>query len=231
MKIIGLEDKTLQFVFYKLQGKLNLALPEDNRDCEVLVCSGIEHLRESLFTFKKSGHQCKVIIILDYIKELERIEGIQILQDLPPKFIPYVKEKCTYGEPIIRQTKDTLVLDKVKEVQKDTFFTKVIYPFIYNGIKQKDLKKEIVQALVNTIKGVITKDNYYLDKYKPYIKPKYMKILNRWLQTEEAMQVCECLLTKTVKYNFDTFEINYLLNNLNEEESNERTAEDIQSEI
>ena len=224
MKIIGIEDKSLQFIFYKLHNKLDIAFPEDNKDCEVLICLGIEHLRESLFNFRKNGHKCKVIIIADYIKELENIEGIQILQDLPPKFISYVKEKCTYADPVIRQNKDTLVLEKINESKKESFFTRIIYPFIYNGIKQKDMKKDIIKALVNTIKGVITKDNYYLDKYLPYIKPKYMKILNSWLKTEEARQVCECLLTKTVKYNFDSFEINYLLNSLNEEgENNEPT--------
>ena len=55
MKIIGIEDKSLQFIFYKLHNKLDIAFPEDNKDCEVLICLGIEHLRESLFNFRKNG--------------------------------------------------------------------------------------------------------------------------------------------------------------------------------
>lgn len=189
-----------------------MAFPEDKRNCEVLIFQDIKHYKEKILEYRKGGNQCKVLLFLDYIRNLNRINGIQILKELPDSFCTYVKEKCTFGVPIIRVEKDNCVLDKIESSIKETFFTTVIYPLIYNGIKESGMKKEIIKAIVKTIKELVTRDSCTIEKYQAYIKPKYYKLFVKWLKTPEALQVCECLLDKTIKYEFDSFEINYLLN-------------------
>ena len=226
MKIIGITEKSLQYVYFKLKDKLELAFPEDTRDCDVLICLGVEDGRKELFNYIRNKKKCKVLLFLDYELKLKNVRGIQILKDIPDAFITYVKTKCTYGYPTIHLEKDSFVMDKIENISEDSFFTKYIYPLIFNGIKDKSYKKEILQAITASIKEVITKDSTFtIEKYKDILKTKYLKNFVNWLKTEEAKKVCECLLSKTIKYNFDGFEINYLLNYNEDKENVKNTAE------
>lgn len=214
MKLIGLKNKTIQYVIFKLKDSLDLSFPEDLRSSDVLICQDISFYKKYGFEIQKRRLQYKVIIFLDYIDDLKTIYGIQILDNLTNKFIDYVKNKCTFNYPKVKKLKDNTVDLKVEEIQYGSFFTKVVYPLIYSGIKNKDLKKEITKSCAISILECVKKQPPNIVKYKEYIKNKYLKVFLTWLETDEAKKVCECLLTKTIKYNFDSFEINYLINTL-----------------
>lgn len=218
MKIIGLPNKTLQYVIYRLQD-LDISFPEDERGSEILVCQDLEHYKKYGFNLIKNQLKYKVIIFLDFIKNLKRINGIQILENLPPSFIPYVKNKCTFSTPTVRTMKDTEVFDRINEIETNvSLFNRVIYPLLYKGLTEKKKKNEVMRSIVYSIKSLVRKESDPpITKYVNIIKPKYMKLFLKWLQTNEAKQVCNCLLTKTVKYGLDSFEINYLISMENNE--------------
>lgn len=218
MKIIGLKDKTLQYVFFKLSGKLTISFPSDLCPSDVLLCQNITAYKKYAFELNKRHIEFKVIMFLDYIKNLERIKDIQILNDLPEeKFVEYVKNKCTFRIPgNIKILTDNTVEDKIKEVEAGTFFSKVIQPLLYKGLKDSSKRKNVMKSVALTILELVKKKHYNILRYQQDIKPKYFKQFIAWLQTVEAKQVCECLLTNEIKYNFDSFEINYLISNLEE---------------
>lgn len=214
MKLIGLQNKTIQYVVFKLKDSVDISFPEDLRSSEVLICQDLSFYKKYGYEIQIRKLQYKVILFLDYIDELKTIKGIQIIHDITDSFISYIKNKCTYNHPRIKKLKDPTVDKKIEEIQYGSFFTKVVYPLIYSGIKNKDYKKEITRSCAISILECIKKQQPNIVKYKGYIKNKYLKAFLSWLETDEAKRVCECLITKTVKYNFDSFEINYLINTL-----------------
>lgn len=214
MKVIGVEDKSIQYALFRLKDKVTISFPTDFVSSEVLLCQTIDSFRKNAFEISKRNIQYKVIIFLDYIKALKSVSGIQIIPELPDKFIPYIKEKCTYGVPHLHFLKDTLVEEKIEEIENGSFFTRIIYPVLSNGIKDSGKKKEITKSIALSILKCLQKSEPDIVKYKEIIKAKYYKLFLNWLQTNEAKKVSECLITKELKYNFDSFEINYLINNL-----------------
>lgn len=214
MKVIGLEDKNIQYVVFRLKDKVTLSFPEDFKSSEVLICQDIDSYRKRAFEINKRQIEYKVVIFLDYIKTLEDVSGIQILKELPDSFIDYVRNKCTYKVPRIRFLKDSIVEKKIEEIENGSFFTKFVYPVISNGIKDSEKRKEIIRSIAISIQNCLQKSEPDIVKYSQYIKKKYMKLFLEWLSTNEAKKVAECLITKELKYNFDSFEINYLINNI-----------------
>ena len=219
MKVIGLEDKSIQYVLFRLRGKVSISFPQDFRSSDVLICQTLDSYKEASFQIHKLNLEYKVVIFLDYIKVLDTVSGIQILKELPDSFINYIKEKCTVKVPKIRFLKDETVEKKIEEIEKGSFFTRVIYPLLYMGLKLPSaaLKKEITKSIAKSILECPLKKEPEIVKYKNDIRPKYFKQFIKWLETNEAKKVCECLLTREIKYNFDAFEINYLINNLDGE--------------
>ena len=218
MKLIGLQDKTIQYVIYNLSGKLTLSFPQDLRSSDILICQNFSSYKKYAREICKNRLQYKVIIFLDYIKVLENISGIQIISKLNEKFISYVNNKCTYSIPHnIRLLEDTIIEDKIKEVENGSFFTRIVYPLLYKGVKDSGKRREITKSMSLSILKCLGKNIPDIMKYKQDIKPKYLKLFLNWLNTNEAKKVCECLLTKEIKYNFDSFEINYLINNIDGE--------------
>ena len=212
MKIIGLKNENLQYAFYKLSGKVSISFPKDLKSSEVLLCQTLSSYKEVAFEINKRQLQYKIIMFLDYIKILNTIKGIQILESLPDSFIPYIKDKCTFDVPNIRIVKDILIEDKIDEYEKGSFFTKIVYPLIYKGIKDITRKKEITYSICLSILQVLKEGEPDILKFERILKQKYLKQFLEWLKTDEAKKVCECVLTKEIRYDFDNFEINYLIN-------------------
>jgi len=219
MKLIGLRDKSIQYVMFRLKDKVTLSFPKDLISTEILICQNIDAFKKYAFEINKKQIEYKVVIFLDYIKILECIRGIQILNELPDSFIDYVKNKCTYKIPHLKVIEDTVVRDKIQESEVGTFFTKIVYPLIYNGVKVKEKKKAITHSIALTILKSLQKNTVPdILRYKADLKSRYLKAFLEWLETNDAKRVAECLLTKTLKYDYDSFEINYLINSLDEED-------------
>lgn len=217
MKIIGLPNKSIQYVLFNLK-PLNVGFLEDLQCRDVIICQDLRHYKKNILNFHKARCTCKVLIILDYIKVLENIRGIQILQGEIPieKFKAYIL-RCTDGIPTIKLNKDQTIQQKIDSVENNSFFSKIIYPTITCGIKSTQHKQQIISSIVKSIIGLVKKGSPEIEKYQQDIKPKYYKAFINWLTTAEARKVCQCLITRTVKYGFDSFEINYLLKSLTEE--------------
>lgn len=213
MKIIGLEGKTFQYLYYKLGEKVTLSFPEDLRESEVLLCQSLEHLKKNYLKIQTKKLQYKVVIILDYKRNLNRIKGIQILEDIPDSFVDYIKNICTYATPKIYTNKDDIIKEVIRNKEEQTtFFTSIIYPLLYKGIIEKEKKKQILKSIVISIKSIIKRNkDPDIVKYEKDIRKKYYKAFISWLKTKEAREVCQCLLTGVNKDKFNTFEINYLL--------------------
>lgn len=211
MKIIGIPDTTIQTIVFKLKG-VDYSFPEDYRSSEVLICQDYNAYKKFSFEIRQKQLKYKVLIFLDYIKQLKNIYKIQIIEDISDSFIRYIKEKCTFDFPYVKLMSDTIIEDKIKEVEEGSFFSKIITPLLYNGIKNSSMRKDITKSVALSILECIKKQTPQIVKYKEDIKRKYLKLFLEWLETDEAKKVCECLLTRTVKYNFDDFEINYLIN-------------------
>ena len=218
MKVIGLKNNnTIQYVLVKLSGYLTISFPQDLKSTEVLICQDTSDYRKYMFQLNKNKLEYKVVIFLDYWRQLENISGIQILPSLPESFITYVKNTCTFKVPHIRFLEDSIISDKIAEIETGSFFTKIKYPLICNGIKNVEKKKEIIKNISVSILECLKKNPPPILRYKSEIKAKYLKSFLNWLKTAEAKKVSECLLLHEIKYNFDSFEINYLINSLEEE--------------
>lgn len=218
MKIIGL-DKPLQYVVQRLKDKVELGFIDDGESKEVILCPEMDFCSKHISSFKRKGGKCKVLLILDCKERLNLIKGIQILDEIPEgdAFISYVKNKCTYAEPVFHKIEDKILDEMEEKTRVDSFFTGIIYPLIQKGIVTRSLKKEIPQAISASILNIVRKKEPPIVKYREHIRVKYYNKFIKWLETEEAKKVCECLLSSKLKYNFNPFEINYLLNNIKEE--------------
>lgn len=212
MKIIGL-DKPIQYIVGRLKDKLEVSFLEDNRTSEVIICSDLDYLNSHILEFRKAKCECKVLIILDCEEKLKLIRGLQILSGLEDidRFTTYVKERCTYAVPKFVRLEDNVIEEMVEKTTDDSFFNKLIYPLIQRGIVGHSLNREFAaQLIVMAITGLIKKESPLIVKYKDKFRVKYYKPFMDWLKTEEALKVCECLISGKVKYGFNPFEMNYL---------------------
>lgn len=209
-------NKSIQYVVMKLKDRLEIGFMEDNETKEVIICPESDYCSKHITDFLKANQQCKILMILDCEERLKLIRGIQILESLPDgnSFIDYVKNKCTFALPVFHKKEDTIIEEMEEKTKVESFFTSLIYPMIQRGIIVRSLKKEIPKAISESIVNIIKKGPLPIERYKNAIRVKYYNNFIKWLQTEEAKKVCECLISSKLKYNFNPFEINYLLNNL-----------------
>lgn len=212
MKIIGL-NKSIQYIVGRLKDRVSVSFLEDSETSEVVICPEIDYLNEHILDFKKKGCECKVLLILDCEEKLKLIRGLQILGELEEvdKFVYYIKEKCTYANPKFVKLEDNIIEQMVEKTSCDSFFNTIIYPLIQRGIIGHSLNKEFVgQLIVMAITGLVRKDPPLIVKYKDKFRVKYFNPFMEWLKTEEALKVCECLISGKIMYGFNPFEMNYL---------------------
>ena len=75
-------------------------------------------------------------------------------------------------------------------------------------------KEEIEKIKEKFLKNKTNKSKQFSLEQKKNVKSEYLTNEEFKKRNKKAKKVAECLITKELKYNFDSFEINYLINNI-----------------
>ena len=193
------------------ENNTSYALLGDYKSADVVIVNNVKEYNE--FAFFHNKHNClyKNVLCLLHRNQLDLIKDIHIVNDISAL-------KLSEGEPSALKiviAKDTIIDTIIDTILKPTEFSKILLS-LTSLAKDKVTKRDILRAFATDIKNLILKQNtitYKINNHKDSLSITLYNRITKWLQSEEAKQVCVTMFNINDKTK--SFEINYLLHLIN----------------